>query len=318
MLARSLLQIALLAALLPLGPAGAVQPVAPVAALPEELVLEGETIIAVLINGTPVRLEVTGEAFGPPVINPELAVRLQLLAEFQRGWQIGPVVIEGGGAVQAVDFGNGAVPVPITWARQPVTTRADGIIGVHHLPYKRVTFLLAPAAADDTVQRFPLKRSGNNADTRIGTEVTIGKRQLMMIFVPQRADNLITAPTANFIATHHEGGFQPGSDGLAVMNFAVERPTRIMRIAHPIELGELLIDRFAVRIEDYGDPKRVGEIGENDPRFEKGRIIVSRRKGRGKPDLLTRLGRDQISHCSQLTYDLEQAEIRLTCRAITE
>ena len=35
-------------------------------------------------------------------------------------------------------------------------------------------------------------------------------------------------------------------------------------------------------------------------------------------NLLTRLGRDQISHCSQLTYDLEQTEIRLTCGALAE
>ncbi len=290
----------------------------PLPALPEELVLQGENTIEVLINGAPVRLEVSAEAFGAPVINPELAVQLQLLAVFRRGWQIGPVVIEGGGAVQAVDFGAGAVPVPITWARQPVTARADGIIGVHHLPYQRVTLRLAPPGADERVQRFSLKRSGNSDDTRLGTEVSVGKRQLMMIFVPQRADNLITAPTANFIATHQEGGFVPESGGVAGMNFAIERPTRIMRIAHPIELGDLLIDHFAVRVEDYGDPKRVGEIGENDPRFETGRIIVSRRKGRGKPDLLTRLGRDQIAHCSQITYDLALSEIRLTCAARAE
>ena len=68
-----------------------------------------------------------------------------------------------------------------------------------------------------------------------------------------------------------------------------------------------------MRVEDYGEPSRVGEIGENDPRFEKGRILVSRRKGRGRPDLLTRIGRDQMGHCSRITYDLEQNEIRLSC-----
>jgi hypothetical protein len=59
----------------------------------------------------------------------------------------------------------------------------------------------------------------------------------------------------------------------------------------------------------------VGEIGANDPRFEKGSIVVSRRKGRGKPDLLTRIGRDQIAHCSRLTYDLAGGEILLSCAA---
>jgi hypothetical protein len=314
MFARSLFLIAVLL----LTPAHAAQPVAPPAALPEELVLEGDNIVTVLINGTPVRLEVTAEAFGSAVINPEVAARLQLLPEFRRNWLFGPVAVEGGGAGLSLDFGAGPGQVPVSWARQRVTERADGIIGVHHLPYARVTFALAPPGPDEAIQRFVLKRTGNRDTTRIGTEVTVGKTKLMMIFVPERRENLITAPTANFIATHQEGGFVPGSDGVAVMNFGIERPTRMMRIAQPIELGALLIDRFAVRIEDYGDPKRVGEIGANDPRFEAGRILVSRRKGRGKPDLLTRLGRDQIAHCSALTYDFMASEIRLSCAALGE
>lgn len=313
MLARSLFLSAVLLAT----PAHAAQPVPPPAALPEELVLSGDNIITVSLNGMPVRLEVTAEAFGPPVINPELVERLQVLLEFRRNWLFGPVEVEGGGAGVTLDFGAGpgAVPVPVTWTSRPVTDRADGIIGVHHLPYARVTFALHPPAEGETVQRFALKRTGGESTTRLGTEVTVGKKKLMMIFVSDRDENLITAPTANFIATHHEGGFEAGSYGTAMMNFGVERPTRIMRIAQPIELGTLLVDRFAVRVEDYGDPKRVGEIGANDPRFEKGQILVSRRKGRGSPDLLTRLGRDQIKHCSSLTYDLAGEEISLTCGA---
>jgi hypothetical protein len=34
---------------------------------------------------------------------------------------------------------------------------------------------------------------------------------------------------------------------------------------------------------------------------------------RGRADLLTRIGRDTIAHCSTLTYDFEREEIRLTC-----
>jgi hypothetical protein len=34
-----------------------------------------------------------------------------------------------------------------------------------------------------------------------------------------------------------------------------------------------------------------------------------------QPDLLTRIGRDQIAHCSSITYDLRLSEIRLSCAA---
>lgn len=286
-----------------------------VIAAPNELVLEGDNIIDGTLNGAPIRLEVSAEAFGPPVINPDIAERLLLLSDFRRGWRFGPVTVPGVGGTQMMGFGRESVPVPmtVTWADRAASTKADGVIGVHHLPYARITFALAPPRDDEQVQQFALKRAGGISDTRLGTGVKIGKRELMMIFAPARADNLITAPTANFIATHQEGGFAADSDGVAVMSFAVERPTRIMRIAYPIELGTLRVDRFAVRIEDYGDPSRVGEIGENDPRYEPGRILVSRRKGKGKPDLLTRIGRDQIAHCSRLTYDLARKTIELSC-----
>lgn len=306
------------AALGPSAPACAAQAPAAPAPHPEELVLEGDNIITVMINGVPLRLEVSGDSFGPPVINSTVAAQLELVPATRRGWRFGPVVVEGLSSVQRVDFGSGPVPMPVSWAARVASTVADGVIGVQNLPYDRVTFRLAPQFSDESVERFAMARGNNDGGTPPGAEVIVGKTRLMMIFAPQRAENLITAPTANFIATHQEGGFAPNSDGVAVMDFAVERPTRIMRIAYPIAFGSLPIDHFAVRIEDYGEPRRVGEIGENDPRFEPGRIVVSRRKGKGKPDLLTRIGRDQIAHCSRLTYDLAHKEIELSCAPLAE
>lgn len=288
-----------------------VQPTLP--PLADEIVLDSDPIVTVLIGGRLVRLEVSGDAFGPPVINPGLAEELMLVPEYRRGWRFGSASVDGRAAQSFIDFGAGPVPVTLTWADRDVSMRADGIIGPHHLPHQRVTIRLSPDPAEgETVQQFPLKRSGGS-NARLGTEVTVGKQRLMLVFVTERSENLITAPTANFIATHQDGGFEPGSDGVAVMNFGVERPTRMMRISAPIMLGDIVIDRFAVRVEDYGDPRRVGEIGENDPRFDRQQIIVSRRKGRGKPDLLTRIGRDQIAHCSALTYDRAAGIIELRC-----
>ncbi len=283
------------------------------APLPDELALAGDNIVTVLVNGQPLRLEVSAEAFGPPVINPEVAARLMLVPASLRGWRFGPVVVSGSAAPVVADWGAGPTPLTLSWSDRPASTKADGVIGVHHLPYRRVTFVLHPPGPDETLQRFVLKRAGGQTNTRLGTEVKVGKKTLMVIFVPERRENLITAPTANFIATHQEGGFEPGTAAIAVMDFGVERPTRMMRIAAPIALGDLALERFAVRIEDYGEPRRVGEIAAGDPRFDANSILVSRRRGRGRPDLLTRIGSDQIAHCSSLTYDLTAGEIRLSC-----
>ncbi len=303
------------------GPLAAQAPIAspaPAQPLPDELVLEGDNIITVTVNGQSLRFEISAEAFGPPVINPEIAARLMLVAEARRGWRFGPVVVEGEAAATLADFGAGPVPLLVTWADRQASAKADGVMGVHHLPYARVTFAHHAPVAGETVQSFPLRRAGARANTRLGTEIVVGKKKLMMIFVPERAENLITAPTANFIATHQEGGFELASEGIAVMDFGVQRPTRMMRIAEPVMLGDLAVERFAVRVEDYGEPSRVGEIAQDDPRFDKNSIIVSRRKGRGRPDLLTRIGRDQIAHCSAITYDFSVGEIRLSCAAPPE
>ncbi len=312
MLIAPLLAFALSAAQAP-APAAVALPPPAAPALPDELLLEGDSIITVFINGEALRLEVSAEAFGPPVINPEVAARLMLVETSGRGWRFGPVVVSGSAASALADFGAGSAPLTVTWSDRPASAKADGVIGVHHLPYKRVTFALRAPGEAETVESFPLKRTGGDRNTRLGTEVTVGKKRLMMIFVPERAENLVTAPTANFIATHQDGGFAPGTDAIAVMDFGVERPTRMMRIAVPIALGSLAVERFAVRVEDYGEPTRVGEIAKDDPRFDKNSILVSRRKGRGKPDLLTRIGSDQIAHCSSITYDFAGKAIRLSC-----
>lgn len=285
------------------------------APLPDELVLRGDNVITVTINGVPLRFEVSADSFGAPLLNPDTAAQLMLFPEGGRGWQFGPVTVEGVTAAVAADFGAGPVPLPLSWTPRRASHKADGVIGVHYLPYARVTFVFHDAAEGESVQRFAMRRAGGRGNTRIGTEVTVGKKKLMMVFAAQRAENLVTAPTANFIATHREGGFEPGTDGMAVMNFGVLRPTRMMRIADPILLGDLVVERFAVRIEDYGNPRQVGEIAPDDPRFDRNHILVSRRKGKGSPDLLTRIGRDQIAHCSAITYDFAAAEIRLSCAA---
>lgn len=320
MLDRVPIAIGLIAALAGLPPAAAAarQPAAPAApaAAPGELVLEGDNTIAVTINGQPLRLEVSPDAFGVLAINHDVARRLRLSRQVERRWQFGRKGVTGGGSLALIDFGAGQQQALVTWVPgRTASTKADGEIGVHLLPYGRVTFALRPPGdGAQHVHRFPLKLAARRYAARLGAEIPVGKKKLLMIFVPNRAENLITAGTANFIATHQDGRFEPGSQGIAVMNLGVERPTRMMRIANPIMLGDIAVNRFAVRIEDYGEPSSVGEISADEPYFDNDEIIVSRRKPRGRPDLMTRIGREQFAHCSRLTYDLAAMELVLTCR----
>ena len=286
--------------------------------LADELVLEGDHVIEVTINDETARLEVDAEAFGMPIINPALRDRLKLPAQGPGRWIYGPVEVRGRYGLATTRFRDHKRRMQWSWADRPVSARADGVIGIHQLPYPRVTFVLGPEREGEIVQRLPLRREGGDVTSKVGASVMIGERSMMMVFALRRAENLVTAPTANFIATHQEGAFEPGAAGMTSLPFAIRSPVRMMQLAYAIELGDLLIDRFAVRIDDYGSANRVGEKEANDPRFIPGQILVTRRRGRGQPDYLTRIGRDQIAHCSRLTYDFQKSEIRLSCAAPRE
>lgn len=280
----------------------------------DELVLPADHVITLPVEGVPMRFLVTAEANGPARINPEIAVDLQWRAEFEMMWDYGRGdLVRSGGLSRRVDFGETQRSIPMIWSYTPTTDVADGLIGIHHLPYKRIVFPLSSPNSDQTVQTFVMKRIGSSDAVTLGTVIEADGKKLDAFFVLERPENLVTAPTANFIATRFDGGFVPGSDAEVTLDFSIKRRVRMMRLARPLELGELLIDRFAVRYADHGNADKVGEIAEDDPRFRSNEIIVSERKQRGRPDYLTRLGRDQISHCSQLVYDLERREIRLTC-----
>lgn len=308
-----ILWLGLLAALIAASPARAQSQ--------RELALKvADNIIEVTLNGAPVRLEVTAEAFGPAVINPQVAERLALVPNQRRGWRFGPVSVEGRGTSAVIGFGEEAREITVVWADSPVSTRADGMIGIHHLPYDRVTFALREPQPGEVVDRLELKRVGRLfGNTRIGTPVKAGKRELLAIFVPEFTPlNLVTAPTATFLATHLDGGFTREAESSVNMRFGVMRPVRTMLLAQPLEIGSLAVSRFAVRYQDYGSTAPVGEVAENDPRFEKGSIVVSARKGQGRPDLLTRIGAAELKPCSRLTYDLAASVIELACAPAAE
>ncbi|RNJ62707.1 MAG: hypothetical protein EDM03_08600 [Porphyrobacter sp. IPPAS B-1204] len=280
----------------------------------DELVLLPDHVIRVVIDGIPLKLLVTADASGPVAVNPAVAVNLKWRATAEMLWDYGDgEPLRSGVMWQRLDFGDRSVTRPVMWSFGRATPLADGMIGIHQLPYKRVVLPLSAPIGQQTVQRFQLKRFGSQQAQRIGTDLDADGRKLKAIFAANYVDNIITAPMANYLASRFGGGFLPASEGVLTMRFGVQRRTRIMQLARPLQLGDLLVDRFAVRLEDYGKARHVGEAGTNDPRFDPNEIVVSDRKPRGRVDFLTRIGRGQIAHCSALTYDFDREEIILTC-----
>lgn len=308
MVVRLLVWIALSCSLALAGPAGAQK-----TPHSDELVLAGDFVITVSINGTPVRLQVRAEMTDVVVINPDVAERLKLKSDGGPGLTANRNSWVKVSRPQNVNFGAGPVPISLWWLDTPITDKADGVIGIPKIPYWQVTFALNEPEENETIDRFPLMRLNHWGRFRIGTATKVRHFQMMLAFAPSSAEGLITGASANFLATHFEGGFVQDSGEIFEPYSGNRIPIRRMRLAIPLMLGELPLDEFRVRMEGSGEPDKVGEIQDNDSRFEQGQILVSRRKGRGRPDFRSTIGRDQIAHCSRLTYDLAQQEIRLSC-----
>lgn len=280
---------------------------------PDWLVLDRDFTIDVTVGGIRVRLEVDPGHTGPLMLNPEAAIALNLRGPLNLTHDFGGMEVQSATADIRVDFGSGAANRRVSWSTYRASNRADGVIGIYDLPYERVTLVLGEPSGEETVQRFDLEYRDRRTYPRLGIVIAAGDEEIFVVFSNDIGPNFISARTANFLATHHEGAFVPDSAGSIEMWPGLHRPTRDMRLGYPLELGDMLIDTFAVRLEDYGRPNRVGEMEEDDPRFNEEFIFVSRRRGRGSPDVVSRIGRNQIAHCSRMTFDLEERELRLHC-----
>lgn len=281
---------------------------------PTEIVLDGMDIVEVKIRGRPVRLEVNPGMTGPVILNPDIVERFRLLGERDLTWDFGAFLLPAATIKTRVDFGcPGKKSRRLAWSGLVASKRADGVIGPHDLPYDRVTFKLSEPTGQERVEQFKLKRVGGRRYARLGTEIELDGEKMFALFSLDVGPNVVSARTANFLATRYDGGFVADSDSQILMIFDLPRPTREMRLSYPLEIAGLEIERFAVRVEDHGRPDNVGEVEEDDPRFEEGRIVVNDRKRRGRSDVVTRIGRDQYAHCSRLTYDLTNKVGYLAC-----
>jgi len=283
----------------------------------DELRLQAPAIIQVKVNGIAIRLEVDPGLGGPVILNAQVAETLKLKRRGERGWDFGSLTLSGHETKARLVFETPSFKrssrASIAWTPRQASLVADGVIGVHHLPWDRVTFLLGKPSANERASRVKLVRRTHPSSTRLGTEVEVGEDRLFVRFSLDQPLNLVTARTANFIATHQEGAFVKGSEREVQMVFDVPAQTREMRLAYPIELGDLRINSFAVRVKNHGRPSEVGAMERDDPRFQDGAIIVTRRKRKGRDDLLTSLGRDQLQACSRLTFAKRAKVVELSC-----
>jgi hypothetical protein len=302
--------VVILSALLAASPTLAEAP----AKLPDELVLSGDNVIDVEIEGRALRLEVRPDAAGAPTINPAIARELG----FKPGMfgfivSMGPIKVMANSAMHKISFGEKPEKQRILWADRDVSTIADGTVSPASLPYKRVIFQLNAASAGERPYRFALDNFGFLGRVGIGTTISAQEKKMQVIFSLIRNQNLVSAPTGNWLAANYKGAFD-GPATSTVIYYGVERPTRPMALGAPLAIGDLAMSNVSVRVSDYGDASGIAEqSAATAPAATDDQEIVVTGKNNKDVDLRLTVGKAVLDRCSSLTYDLDKRHILMSC-----
>jgi hypothetical protein len=268
------------------------------------LELSGDYIIDVKINSEPFKLAVDPDIGGSRVLNFGAASTLRLKGSMIGGvHRVGPVKLSANSNVLSYDFGGHKDKKRTFWFKDTsATSLADGSISASALPYKIVRFRLKPAVEGEMIYTLPLSDGGNNALLTVGgTEIAVG-------FNLRRDETLVAASTGVLISESFEGRLN-GPAVPSMIRYGVERPTRLMELSKPMDIGGLPLAKLLVRISDFGDASQIKEADAAD----QDEIIVTADSKR-KPKHMMALGRDFLASCSTLTFDYRLKQVQMSCR----
>jgi hypothetical protein len=280
--------------------------------LPDELVLSGQNIIDVELEGKPIKLEVRPDGAGIVTVNPAVAAEQQFKpGMFGVRVAVGKELVNGSTAVHRINFGLEPQKQRIMWTDHLSSTIADGVISPASLPYKRVVFQMNAAVAGEKIYRFPLDNFGFLGRGGIGTTVKTLDEKIQVIFSLVRTENMVSAPSGNWFAENFEGAFT-GAPKSTLVFYGIERPTRAMTLKQPFLISDLSVSEIAVRVSDYGDATGIIDAAAPALAGDSEEIVVT---GKRDKDVNLRLsvGRGVLGKCSTLTYDLDKREIRMSC-----
>lgn len=278
-----------------------------------QIELDGDFTIPGTAEGFPVKLKVDPASPRSVVLNPEFALRASIKKSGMIGFRttVGPIVVWGGSAVVNFTFDTMKLKQRTIIASKPYAASADGGAGPGTLPFDVIVFRLRPSSQSESLYSFPLVETPMYMDANSVTTMSIGGKDVIIAFSLGRSITLATAAAGNLLAEVYGGQF---TDEIATqqISFGVERPVRGMHLSKPfVFLGKPISD-LGVRVLDYGDATKIGQTEQK--RDDVNEIVVTAQKsGRDTNRYLLILGKDDLAHCSSITFDKLKKQIRISC-----
>lgn len=191
----------------------------------------------------------------------------------------------------------------------------DGRVGPWGLPQARVTFVLAPRRASETVTRLSLQGDPNTGSY---TGVRLNQQGVYLSFAVEDTGRLpvATAALGAMIAQEYGGVLEGPSWDVEVL-MGVKRPVCLLKLARPMEIGPLSYDRIVVRVRDrIDDSGRGAVIAEAGEPTDPDEVVVAAKAGGPAPAYGMTIPNAALAGCSRLTFDKTARKIELACRPL--
>jgi|CXWL01.1.fsa_nt_gi hypothetical protein len=256
-------------------------------------------IVRVQINGAPVNLEVdTQSADGVVMMNSAFARRLGLTPAMFGRMRVGvdgsDAMLVGRIARPSITLADGnEVRAVVGIFGVPVSSRADGVIGIDTLPYETVTIILAEAASAERSVVLPTLAPGSWR-----TRSQIGGRDYIIGFHLQRGATVINRRASDVL----DGAGQLQANGGLVEATAILGLTTAMQpVRTDLRVEGLTLGTTLARVNS----PLLGAIEED--------AIVVTAAGPALSQPAIFLGREALSRCSSMTSSRSAQTLTLRC-----
>ena len=270
-----------------------------------ELVLDAASpIVAVTIDGIPLRLRVDLAAQDAVELNPGAAARLPVRWQGDLPLDVGRVRLPGRAALASLVMEGETVPVQVADHGRDCCKEADGAIAPGLLPFATVRWQRAQAPEPTATRTLALEWA---PETGYAAPVPDENATVRVRFDPFAPETSATAAAGALLARAW-GGHWAGPPTRITAAFGVERPARPISFDHAGTLASFPLPRLLVRLADFGGSERL-PVEPSEP----GDIVVRRRMGRQHAWPVVTLSADRLNRCREIRFDTQPLSLTLSC-----
>ena len=261
-----------------------------------------DPVIAVEIQGVPMRLRVDLDRQDSVELNPAAAARLPVRWEEGAPMDVGRVRLPNHVAAVLLRVGARTVPAEVSQHGRDCCTGVDGVIGPDQLPYATVRWRNAAAPVPTAAQLLPLEASGTTGLSAAGDA---GKVRLRFAL---GAPETIGTAAAGAELARLWGGRWSGGERRVTLIFGVTRPARPMSFAQPGIAGGFRLDHLLVRLSDFAGDEKLPTVPARA-----GEFVVAHHLDRQPAWPAVTIGMDHLSRCAEIVYTAVPRSLTLHC-----